>query len=267
MKSEINIHVFGGDQDIYEKIFPEENSFIKEEFGLIQKRSYSYSSQNKFVFSFFKKQKKGTWFAYKYPPLLNENKGKIIRYSHDQIKKSKNKNSIIIKFGNSFMKEFSVIVNKLNLDKLFILFILDKNEETHFDKFKEQKYISYITTDKSSDDKDKLYLKIISYIWEKDCYLNEKGNECCKFLPANLLYNAPKGFIYCNILLTGEYRSGKSCFINRIFNRLVSYESGNLESITKEITTYELYPNSEEDSDKIKKGHGGIKIFDTPGLV
>jgi len=53
-----------------------------------------------------------------------------------------------------------------------------------------------------------------------------------------------------------------------MFNRLVSYESGNLESTTKEINTYELFPtNEDEDSEKIKKGQGGIKIFDTPGLV
>ena len=270
MNSEINIYVFDGNQEIYEKIFPKEVDFLKEEFGIIQSRSYSYSSPKKQFLNLFKKNKvNGTWLGYKYPPLLQENRAKIIRYTHDQIKKSNNKNSIIIKFGNSFMKEFSVILSKLSLDKLFILFILNKNEVTNFEVFKEQKYLSYIINENNSDDKDKLYFKIISYIWEKDCYLNERGNEYCKFLPANLLYQAPKGFIYCNILLTGESRSGKSCFINRMFNRLVSYESGNLESATKEINTYELYPSNEdeEDSEKIKKGQGGIKIFDTPGLV
>jgi len=102
MNSEIYIYVFDGNQEIYEKIFPKEVDFLKEEFGIIQSRSYSYSSQKKlFLNLFIKNTVNATWLGYKYPPLLQENRAKIIRYAHDQIKKSNNKNSIIIKFGNS----------------------------------------------------------------------------------------------------------------------------------------------------------------------
>ena len=71
-----------------------------------------------------------------------------------------------------------------------------------------------------------------------------------------------------NILLTGESRAGKSSFINRIFNKLVSFETSKLESATSKINSYEFYPSeNEEKEDEIKNGYGWIRIFDTPGLV
>ena len=72
-----------------------------------------------------------------------------------------------------------------------------------------------------------------------------------------------------NILLTGESRAGKSCFINRIFNKLVCFESSKFESSTLKINYYELYPKEEEDPNQnlLKNGYVGIKIYDTPGLV
>ena len=111
----------------------------------------------------------------------------------------------------------------------------------------------------------------MSYIWEKDCYYNERGNSQCRYSPANLLYKPSKGFIFCNILLIGESRAGKSTFINRLFNKFVTYETGKFESATKGITYYEfgLFDNKEEKEDNklIKNGYGLIRILDTPGLV
>ena len=40
-----------------------------------------------------------------------------------------------------------------------------------------------------------------------------------------------------------------------------------MESSTRKINFYELYPKEEENSNLLKRGFGGIKIFDTPGLV
>ena len=108
-----------------------------------------------------------------------------------------------------------------------------------------------------------MYIKIISYILEKISYYNERGNELNKYLPNNILEEKPKGFLYLNILLTGESRAGKSSFINRVFNKLVSFESSKLESATSKINKFELYPSENE----IEDGYGGIKFFDTPGLV
>ena len=87
------------------------------------------------------------------------------------------------------------------------------------------------------------------------------------------MYKEPTGFIYLNILLAGLSRSGKSCFINRMFNKLVSLEDPENESVTKEINEYCFYSRNDQESNKnekkieLKKGYGGIKIFDTPGIA
>ena len=93
----------------------------------------------------------------------------------------------------------------------------------------------------------------------------------CQYSPANLLYKPSKGFLFLNILLIGESRAGKSSFINRIFNKIATYETGKLESETKKITYYEFFhPDTYKDKTEnkmIKNGFGGIRIMDTPGLT
>jgi hypothetical protein len=143
----------------------------------------------------------------------------------------------------------------LETDKPFILFNFPKENfnflET-FKNFKYPQYISYLILS-GENDPEKLYIKIVSYILEKSAYYKEKGNELNKYLP-NSIYKEPKGFLYLNILLTGESRAGKSSFINRMFNKLVSYETPKLESATSKINSYELYPNSaDEEQDKVIK--------------
>ena len=69
----------------------------------------------------------------------------------------------------------------------------------------------------------------------------------------NSIFKEPKGFLYLNILLTGESRAGKSSFINRIFNKLVSFETSKLESATLKINSYEFYPSKNEEKEDEKK--------------
>jgi GTPase Era involved in 16S rRNA processing len=263
---DINIYLLDAKQDIYEKIFGKKDELItNKDYGVIEKRKFL--GEKKIFFS----KTHVKWNGYKYPELNDVNSKKIIKDIFDIIKNSNNKNRIIIKFGNSFIKELSFLINKLEIDKPFILFIFNENDiinDTTFKNFKNPEYISYINDKQDPSDPEKIYLKIVSFLWEKECYFKERGNELCRFLPANLLYHSPRGFLYCNILLTGESRAGKSTFINKIFNKLMSYESGKLESTTREINCYELYPPEEENlTNNLKKGYGGIKIFDTPGLV
>ena len=234
MESNINIIIIGGTQNIFETIFPEKKDFINKEYGTIQERIYfsQYSQgNNKFpsFLPFFRKIKTVKWFGYKYPELFKENHKKIIKDIYNTIKESNNKNYIIIKYGKQFFENIQIIINKLNSDKLFSLFIFDENDiidEVFFKKVSHPQFINYIHEKKDPNNPNIIYHKIISYIWEKDCYFNERGNQISKFLPANLLYRSPRGFIFCNILLTGESRAGKSSFLNRIFNKMVSIESG-----------------------------------------
>ena len=262
---DIDIYIFGISNDLYEKIFPEKKENITKDFGTIQKRIFQKKRKfSKMIFS--KKKDECKWNGLKYPILDEKNKSEIIKDTYEDIKNSSNKNRIILKFGASFIKEFSFLINKLEKDKPFILFILNEKEieGNTFNKYKNPEYLSYI----NDSEPDKIYLKIISFLWEKDCYFNERGNELSRFLPSNILYHSPRGFLFCNILLTGESRAGKSSFLNKIFGKLISYESGQLESTTKEIHHYELYPPEDENlKDNLKHGYGGIKIFDTPGLV
>ena len=97
---------------------------------------------------------------------------------------------------------------------------------------------------------------INSYIWEKQNYFFELGH-------IQELFTS-KSFIDCNILLTGESRAGESSFINRIFNKLVSHEGANLESVTNQIKEYTYYLKNNE---KIRNGIGGINFIDTPGII
>ena len=269
---EMEVHIFGGSQEIFEKLFPKPGEQVEKDFGILQKRLNKKDMFDKMLF--FKKQLDVVWTRYKYPDLVESNYKSVLFKSFQLIKNSPNKKIVIIKFGNSYLKEFKMLINKIDTDfpcSLFVFSEEDKIEENYFDSFKKPQYVSYIKDKLDPDDPDKTYTKILSYLWEKDCYYNEAGNVSCQYSPANLLYKPPRGFLFLNILLTGESRAGKSSFINRTFNKLTTYESAKLESETKEITYYEFFhPDSNEDktSEKlIKNGFGGIRIIDTPGLV
>jgi GTP-binding protein EngB required for normal cell division len=162
--------------------------------------------------------------------------------------------------------------NYLDFDLPFILFNFSENDELEndfFKKFKYPQYISFIQDKYDPSTQDLNYQKILSYIWEKDCYYNERGNSSCYYSPANLLYKPSKGFIFCNILIIGESRSGKSTFINRLFNKYISYESSKFESTTKEINYYKYIcsDNEFEENKLIKNKFGFIRVIDTPGLI
>ena len=258
--NEIIIHFFEVPQTIFEQIVKENGEVIGKNYGKIEER--------------FLKKKKMNWIGKSYPKLMDNNINDIFSDLIDSIKNLKNKKNIIIKFGNNYLKPFRKMINSIETDHPFVLFNFsenDKIENDFFDKFKLPQYISYIRDKYDEKDPDLNLHKILSYIWEKDCYYNERGNCECRYSPANLLHKPSKGFIFCNILLIGESRAGKSTFINRLFNKFVTYETAKFESATKEITYYEfnLSDNNREkvDNKLIKNGYGLIRILDTPGLV
>ena len=92
--------------------------------------------------------------------------------------------------------------------------------------------------DKKTKFSDDICKDITSYILEKQNYFFELGH-------IQELFTS-KIFFDCNILLTGESRAGKSSFINRIFNKLVSHEGSNLESLTNQIKEYTYYLKNNE---------------------
>ena len=276
-KNEICIYFIGKDNGLFERIFGNIKEIThKSKKGEIRLFEGEYLKKNKLVKDKTTQTKETLKFynrldipmkGFKYLELSKNNIADIF----DCIKSNKNKKNIIIRFENTFIKEFNVLNNKLETDKPFILFCFSKQDDYKDDMFKDYKSPQYISYCISSEENEshKFYCKIISFILEKSSYYNEEGNKYAKYYPDNFLYKEPKGFLYLNILLTGESRAGKSSFINRIFNKLVSFESSKMESSTLKINSYEYYPPEEEnEKDKVlKKGYGGIRIYDTPGLV
>ena len=118
---------------------------------------------------------------------------------------------------------------------------------------------------KNINDDETLNRRIISALWENDCYYNEKGNKLCRYTPDNIFkaLEVNLSFYSINILLTGKSRAGKSTFINYLSNKLVALESNAKESVTKELTEYYLYINNEKE----KSEKTAIKLLDTPGIV
>lgn len=263
MVKQIDIHIFGMDEKLFEQIFPKEHKSIEvENIGKIENRKKYFEINFKnedlnllipFFIEKFRKSDTIIWNAFNYPKLLDNNNKVILKYFYKSINVEENRNNIVIKFSNSYIKNFSSIFNKIKKNKPFLLYVL-KNEinENEFNYFKCPQFISYIKDCDNYNDKKKHYKfvrTIISYIIEKQTYFFELDSTF-----QNLF--EPNCFIECNILLMGESRAGKSSFINRVFNKLVSHEDANLESVTNKSSQYTFY-----------KEKVGIKFIDTPGIM
>ena len=259
---EINIYIFGIPQNLFEKLFPNKrnnkNDFIIEErFKLIEKQLDIHQCNSKvplIICAFLKN--KIYYNAYKYTELLDNNYNKILFNLYNTIKNSKNKNTLIIKFGNSFIKEFAKFMKLFKNNQPFILFILDKDQINNdlFKNFEEPQYISYIENTQNNNNInsfERLKSKINDFIWTKICYFFDLGKSPCHFF-------YPDGFLEYNILLLGQSRAGKSTFINRIYNKLVSHEGADLSSVTKNVKEYKIY---------LQNSKLGINILDSPGIV
>ena len=274
---DIIIYFFEVPQGIFEKILEKKGEIIEKEFGKIETRLLEKKTiPNNSLFCCAKRKNNNNfkWIGKSYPKLNNNNINNILNDLIYSIEENKNKKNVIIKFDDNYLKPFRKMINSIETDHPFVLFNFsenDKIENDFFTKFKLPQYISYIKDKYDEKIPDLNLQKIWSYIWEKDCYYNERGNSECRYSPANFLYKPSKGFIFYNILLIGESRAGKSSFINRMFNKFVTYEAEKLESATRKITYYEFGlsdNNKEKDDNKlIKNGYGLIRILDTPGLV
>ena len=264
MEKQIDIHIFDMNDKLFQQLFPKEQKSIdlkdigKIENGkIIIKIPKSEEDLNLFVPLIIEgSRNKYTiiWNAFNYPKLSDNNYRKILKYFFKRINIEDNKNNIVIKFNNTYMKDFSSIINKIQKNKPFLLFVLenDKYNENEFNNFKLPQYISYTKDCNNYNDEKELNIfagKITSYLWEKQTYFSELDSTF-----ENLFRT--KCFIECNILLIGESRAGKSSFINKIFNKLVSHEDANLESVTDYSSEYTL-----------SKGNAGINIIDTPGII
>ena len=274
----IKIFCFGGDKIIY-KIFPKEKTNVNK------KEKWEYRQYVKEL-SFTEKEtgksleEKIEWNATIYPDITDENIEELfssleknldipdefekleqnkIEEEEEEESRKRSKN-IIIKFGKN---NIEILINYMNsLTKAYLPQIAIVTEE-HFDEEKEGLYDNrYLTIIKKNnhENQEDLISKLKCYLWEKECYYNERGNA--------ILYEYPKeeeekintnNFI--NIMITGISRSGKSTLINVLSEKLITLESPFLESVTNQIREYEIITS--------KNGifKTGIRFFDTPGLT
>ena len=274
----ICIYFIGQDHGVYQQLFQkakeETHNIEKQNINILKGENKNFLKKENSILKGLKLNKKHRLkillTGYKYPEIVDGNIKIIIFDVYNSIKNSLNKKNIIICFENTSINHLSHLNNKLEVDKPFILFHFPNETDFKDSLFRDYKYPQFINYFIASNEiePEKFLITIISFILDKSCYYLEEGNNLNKYFPNNILYKEPKGFLYLNILLTGESRAGKSCFINRIMNKLVSFESSKLESSTRKINSYELYPPEEEQKEKkLKTGYGGIKIYDTPGLV
>lgn len=169
--------------------------------------------------------------------------------------------NVLMIFGENNFKyfidnPFLKYIPKLYLPQVAIITENDLNIPN--DIIEDQRYITIIK-EKFSNKKE-LIKKILSYMWEKECYYNERGNAICDYSPTEI----DKGIstnTYLNIIVTGITRSGKSTLTNLLSDKLVSLESDLLESVTSNIREYCIYHKNKENYKY------GIKIYDTPGLT
>ena len=92
----------------------------------------------------------------------------------------------------------------------------------------------YLTLIKQTDD-EKLFKNIFNYLWERDCYFNQRGLLINEYSPENL---NPSNDLPCsslNIILTGMSRAGKGTLINALSEKLMDLETPEFLSVTTKI--------------------------------
>ena len=120
----------------------------------------------------------------------------------------------------------------------------------------------FVTIIKGSiDDEITMQQNFMSYMVERDCYYNQRWDQCIKLSPNYTLTSKDVSNAKLNILLIGMSRCGKSTFINLIADKMIAYESPSFSSVTTKISEFPILLDSS--NNKILE----IRLFDTPGLM
>ena len=172
------------------------------------------------------------------------------------------KNQVILCFGDQHTELVSSYFSKFRKSNMIFVTETECKLSNGMDKRYATNIIYKNQNNKEMSNED-LNIKIISLLWELDCYFKEKGNIACRYTPDNIFNGLENdnALFTLNILIAGLARVGKSTFINLMSRKLTALESDLKVSVTKNITEYYIYNKDN------KKEHGAIKLIDTPGLV
>ena len=180
-------------------------------------------------------------------------------------KQGYNRNYVIIKFGTHniecLLKLFNDKVSRVYLPQIAIVTDEKINDE-YSDILYDNRFITIIHENKNN--KKVTISNIITYLWERENYYNERGNTLNEYSPSKIIDINDEINSFINILVLGISRAGKSTLINLLSRKLVSLESPDVESVTQNINEYVL-ERTITDGEK-KFGKIGIKLIDTPGL-
>ena len=172
------------------------------------------------------------------------------------------KNQVILCFGNENTELISSFFKKFRKSNIIFITETKCKISENMDKRYGTNIIYKELDNKEISDED-LNIKIISSLWELDCYFKEKGNLNSRYSPENIFNGLENdnSLFTLNILVVGLSRVGKSTFINLLSRKLSALESDLTVSVTKNISDYYIYKSDN------KKDHAAIKLIDTPGLV
>ena len=188
-----------------------------------------------------------------------EEEKKIIQNENIENNSEFDRKFIVIKFGSN---NIEYLINMLNVQSRVFLpqlaVVTDKNLNED-EKLYDNRFLTVIHEDKL--DQTNTIKNIFSYLWDRENYYNQRGNELNQYLPSNILKINKQVKPHINILITGLSRAGKSTIINLLSRKLVSLECSEGKSVTKNINEYEIERNINGNEEKI-----GIKLIDTPGL-
>jgi ribosome biogenesis GTPase A len=173
------------------------------------------------------------------------------------------KNQVVLCFGNENTEMISSYFKKLRKSNMIFITETECKISEKIDKRYAKNIIYKDLKNNEEMSNEELNIKVISLLWELDCFFKEKGNLICRYTPDNIFNGLENenSLFTLNILVIGLSRVGKSTFINLISRKLTALESDLTVSVTKNISEYYIYHKDG------KNGHGAIKLIDTPGLV
>ena len=166
--------------------------------------------------------------------------------------------SVIVCFEDD---NYSLILDEFRENNQFNMpfFIILSKEKKEFN-FIDNRYITNIIYKDLNDKKTAEY--IISILYFKDCYFNERGGDTWNFVPSNAFGELNKrSNESINIIVTGAPRMGKSSLINLLSQILICLYNDYQMAVTNKIKRY-MIPLGEN-----KEYNGHLKIIDTPGII
>ena len=179
-----------------------------------------------------------------------------------------------VDYWKQLINKIAVGIKEVNYPLIILLNPFEDNINFNevFQSHRDRRTITILRTMKNNSiaNIEHNYRLILSLFWEKNLYLNQKEIKPNKNVNANYFrINSIELTSSVKILLTGFTRTGKSTFLNLIFEKLISRESPQGIPLTNVPNEYSILPNNNnlENQNDNEEIFGGLKIIDTPGII